>query len=199
MSDNAPGNEFSQMFARLRPGTSIAQADEQINIITAHNMERLPSRAQFMKTSQFGGFAVSIRDQLVGNVRTPLYMLQVGVLLVLFIACANVANLILMRATGRNRELAIRTTLGAGQWRIVRQMLTEGIVISLAGAVGGIAVGLLGLRGLLALGGTQIPGTPEASLNFPVLAFTLGLTFVTVWSSESFRRWRSRAATPRRS
>src|SRR5258705_8302535 len=132
-----------------------------------------------MRRSQFGGFAVSLRDQLVGNVRTPLYMLQVGVLLVLFIACANVANLILMRATGRNRELAIRTTLGAGQWRIVRQMLTEGVVISFAGAIGGIVVGLLGLRGLLALGGTQIPGTPEATLNSAALAFTLCLAGLT--------------------
>jgi putative ABC transport system permease protein len=179
MSDNARGNEFSQMIARLRPGTSIAQLNEQIAVITAHNIERLPTRAQFMKSSQFGGFAVSLRDQLVGNVRTPLYMLQVGVLLVLFIACANVANLILMRATGRHRELAIRTTLGAGQWRIVRQMLTEGIVIAIAGAIGGIAVGLLGLQGLLALGGTQIPGTPEATLNAAVLAFTLGLAVLT--------------------
>jgi predicted permease len=179
MSDNARGNEFSQMIARLRPGASIPQLNEQIAIITAHNIERLPVRAQFMKTSQFGGFAVSLRDQLVGNVRTPLYMLQVGVLLVLFIACANVANLILMRATGRNRELAIRTTLGAGQWRIVRQMLTEGVVISFAGAIGGIVVGLLGLRGLLALGGTQIPGTPEATLNSVALAFTLCLAVLT--------------------
>jgi predicted permease len=179
MSDNARGNEFSQMIARLRPGASIAQLNEQIAVITAHNIERLPVRAQFMKSSLFGGFAVSLRDQLVGNMRTPLYMLQIGVLLVLLIACANVANLILMRATGRSRELAIRTTLGAGQWRIVRQMLTEGIVISFAGAVGGIVVGLLGLQGLLALGGAQIPGAPEASLNAPVLAFTLGLAVVT--------------------
>jgi len=179
MSDNGRGNEFSQMIARLRPGATIAQLNEQIKIITQHVAERLPARAGFMKTSQFGGFAVSFRDQLVGDVRTPLYTLQIGVLLVLFIACANVANLILMRATGRNRELAIRTTLGAGKWRIVRQMLTEGLVIAGAGAVGGIAVGLLGLSALLALSSTQIPGTPSASLDLAVLAFTFTLAILT--------------------
>jgi len=179
MSDNGRGNEFSQMIARLRPGATIAQLNEQIKIITQHVAERLPARAGFMKTSQFGGFAVSFRDQLVGDVRTPLYTLQIGVLLVLFIACANVANLILMRATGRNRELAIRTTLGAGRWRIVRQMLTEGLVIAGAGAVGGIAVGLLGLSALLALSSTQIPGTPRASLDLAVLAFTFTLAVLT--------------------
>jgi len=179
MSDSGRGNEFSQMIARLRPGATIAQLNEQIKIITQHVAERLPARAGFMKTSQFGGYAVPLRDQLVGDVRTPLYTLQVGVLLVLFIACANVANLILMRATGRNRELAIRTTLGAGQWRIVRQMLTEGLVIAGAGAAGGIAVGLLGLNALLALGSTQIPGTPRASLDLVVLAFTFTLAILT--------------------
>jgi len=179
MSDNARGNEFSQMIARLRPGATIAQLNEQIKSITEHVAERLPARAGFMKTSQFGGYAVSIRDQLVGDVRTPLYMLQIGVLLVLFIACANVANLILMRATGRNRELAIRTTLGAGQWRIIRQMLSEGLVLSFLGAVGGIAVGLVGLKALLALGGTQIPGTPDASLDLVVLGFTFVLAILT--------------------
>jgi predicted permease len=90
-----------------------------------------------------------------------------------------VANLILMRATGRNRELAIRSTLGAGQWRIVRQMLTEGLMISVAGAIGGIAVGLLGLQALIAMAGPQIPGTPEATLNPIVLAFTFTLAILT--------------------
>jgi predicted permease len=179
MSDNGRGNEFSQMIARLRPGATIAQLNEQLKVITEHVAERVPARAGFMKTSQFGGFAVSIRDQLVGDVKTPLYMLQIGVVLVLFIACANVANLILMRATGRNRELAIRTTLGAGQWRIVRQMLTEGLVLSFTGALGGIALGVLGLRALIAMGSTQIPGTPHASLDFVVLAFTFTLAVLT--------------------
>ena len=179
MSDNARGNEFSQMIARLRPGASIDQLNEQMKLITERVTERLPVRAQFMKTSQFGGFAVGLRDQLVGDVRTPLYVLQGGVLLVLLIACVNVANLLLMRATGRNRELAIRTTLGAGQWRIVRQMLTEGVVISLAGAAGGILVGLAALRALLAMGEAQLPGTLQASLHPAVLAFTLALAVLT--------------------
>ncbi|MEO6239387.1 MAG: ADOP family duplicated permease, partial [Vicinamibacterales bacterium] len=130
-------------------------------------------------SSQFGGFARSMRDQLVGDVRPQMYMLQIGVLLVLFIACANVANLILMRATGRNRELAIRSTLGAGQWRIARQMLTEGVVISLLGALGGIVVGLVGLQALIAMAGPQIPGTPQATLNPTVLAFTFTLAVLT--------------------
>jgi len=179
MSDNARGNEFSQMIARLRPGASIAQVNEQMKVITDHVIERLPARAGFMKTSQFGGYAVSMRDELVGDVRAQMYMLQVGVLLVLFIACANVANLILMRATGRTRELAIRSTLGAGQWRIVRQMLTEGIVISALGAAGGVFVGLFGLQALIAMAGPQIPGAPQATLNLIVLGFTFGLAILT--------------------
>jgi predicted permease len=211
MSDNARGNEFSQMIARLRPGATIAQVDDQIKVITDRVADRLPSRAGFMKTSLFGGFAVSMRDQLVGNVRAPLYMLQIGVLLVLLIACANVANLILMRATGRNRELAIRTTLGAGQWRIVRQMLAEGMVIALAGAVGGMAVGLAGVQALIAMAGAQIPGTPHASLDLAVLAFTFvlavatGLVFgvipaiaVARGNAASYLRDDSRSGTPSR-
>jgi predicted permease len=178
-SDAGRGNEFSQMIARMRPGASIAQADQQFNVITQHVMDRLPARAGFMKTSQFGGFAVSLRDELVGDVRAPLYIMQACVVFVLFIACVNVANLLLMRATSRNRELAIRTTLGAGEWRIVRQMLTEGLVIAVAGGVGGIAAGIGGLRALLTLSADQLPGAPAATLDPAVLAFTSALVLLT--------------------
>ena len=179
MSDNARGNEFSQMIARLRPGATIAQADSQFKIIADRNIERLPARAAFAKTSGFGGYAVSLRDELVGDVRAPLYVLQAGVIVVLLIACANVANLLLMRATGRYRELAIRTTLGAGHRRIVRQLLTEGVVLSVAGAVAGLALGLIGVKALLALSPQEMPGAPDASLHPVVLVFTMGLALLT--------------------
>jgi putative ABC transport system permease protein len=179
MSDNARGNEFSSMIARLRPGATIQQLNAQIKTIVDRNNDRLPTRAQFSKSSGFGGFGVSMRDQLIGDVRTPLLVLQAGVILVLLIACANVANLLLMRATGRGRELAIRTTLGAGHWRLVRQMLTEGVVLSVIGGIGGLALGTAGLRGLIAMSSRQLPGATEATLQPIVLLYTLGLSIVT--------------------
>ncbi|HKB09647.1 MAG TPA: ABC transporter permease, partial [Vicinamibacterales bacterium] len=179
MSDAARGNEFSSMIARLRPGATIEQANAQFKVIVDRTIERLPARAGFMKSSGFGGYAVAMRDQIVGDVRAPLYVLQAGVIVVLLIACANVANLLLMRATARARELAIRSTLGAGHGRIVRQLLTEGIVLSLAGGAGGIAVGLLGMQALIAMGDQQLPGSPTPTLHPIVLLFTLCLSIAT--------------------
>ena len=179
MSDDGRGNEFSSMIARLRPGATIEQLNAQMKVIVDQNMERLPTRAQFARASGFGGYAVSMRDQLVGDVRTPLLVLQAGVILVLLIACANVANLLLMRATGRGRELAIRTTLGAGRWRLVRQMLTEGVVLSAIGGIAGFAVGMAGLRGLIAMTSQQLPGATEAKLEPVVLLFTVALAIAT--------------------
>ena len=180
MSDAGRGNEFSQMIARLRPGATIEQANSQFGTILARNLERLPQSADFVKTSGFSGFAIAMRDELVGDTRKPLIVLQAGVLLVLFIACANVANLLLMRATGRGRELAIRTTLGAGQWRLVKQMLTEGVVLSLIGGTAGLLVGYLGAQALVALTTQQLPGNAATiGLHLPVLAFTLTLAVLT--------------------
>jgi predicted permease len=179
MSDSARGNEFSSMIARLRPGATIDQLTAQMKAIVDRNLDRLPERRAFAVSAGFGGRAVPIREQLVGNAREPLYVLQGGVLLVLLIACANVASLLLMRATGRARELAIRATLGAGRWRLVRQLLIEGVVLSLIGAAGGTALGVAGIRGLIALSSQQIPGMEGASLNPIVLAFTVLLALVT--------------------
>jgi predicted permease len=179
MSDQGRGNEFSQMIARLKPGATIDQVNGEMKTIVGRVLERLPQRQAFARTSGFGGYAVTMREELVGDLRTPLYILQAFVLLVLLIACANVANLLLMRATGRYRELAIRSTLGAGQWRLVRQMLTEGVVLSLLGGVFGIVVGLAGVRALVALSSQQIAGLTTVSLQPAVLAFTLALAVVT--------------------
>ena len=179
MSDQGRGNEFSSMIARLRPGATIEQVNAQMKTIVNRNLERLPQFQAFARTSGFSGYAVAIREQLVGDVRRPLYVLQIGVFVVLLIACANVANLLLMRATGRYRELAIRTTLGAGKWRIVRQLLTESVVLSAFGAVGGLAVGYVGVRALVAWSAQQIPGLADASLQPAVLLFTVALAIAT--------------------
>jgi predicted permease len=179
MSDQGRGNEFSSMIARLKPGATVEQLNAQMKTIVDRNLDRLPQFQSFARTSGFGGYAVPIRDQLVGDVRAPLYVLQVGVLVVLLIACANVANLLLMRATGRYRELAIRTTLGAGRGRLLRQMLTEGVVLSVLGGIGGLALGLAGVRALIALSSRQMPGMADASLHPAVLLFTIALAIAT--------------------
>src|SRR5829696_529064 len=150
MSDEARGDEFSFMIARLRDGATIEQFNAKMQAIVTRLIDRLPARAAYMRNSGFTGIAVPIRDQLVGDARGPLLLLQGGVLLVLLIACANVANLLLMRATGRSRELAIRTTLGANPSRIVRQLLVEGTVLACLGAAGGVALAAFGMRALVA-------------------------------------------------
>jgi predicted permease len=179
MSDQGRGNEFSQMIARLRPGATIEQANAQMKTIVDRVLDRLPQRASFARTSGFGGYAIPMREELVGDVRAPLYVLQAGVIVVLLIACANVANLLLMRSTGRYRELAIRTSLGAGHWRIVRQLVTEGLVLSILGAILGVAVGMAGVQALIALSSRQFPMVAGASLNPAVLLFTLALALAT--------------------
>jgi predicted permease len=171
MSDTERGREFSSMIARLGPGATIDELHAQMSTIVARNVERIPGSRGFIESSGFGAFAEPIREQLVGDARAPLLLLQGSVVFVLLIACANVANLLLMRATDRGRELAIRTSLGAGEWRLTRQMLTEGLVLSMLGGAGGLAAGLLGARVLVAT--TQIPGLTTPTLNPAVLAFTL--------------------------
>jgi putative ABC transport system permease protein len=179
MSDEGRGNEFSTMVARLRPGATIAQLDAQMKAIVARNADRIPGAKAWVESSGFTGYAIGYQDQIVGDVRPALLVLQTGVIIVLLIACANVANLQLVRATGRQRELAIRATLGAASRQLVRQLVVEGLVLSIAGGALGVGLGALGVRALKAIGTTQLPRAGEVALNLPVLAFTLSLAVVT--------------------
>jgi putative ABC transport system permease protein len=120
-----------------------------------------------------------LRDQFFGNVRRPLWLMLGAVGFVLLIACANVANLLLTRATGRNRELAIRTALGARRGLIVRQLLTESLVLALAGGAIGLLLAAWGVSALQQAAPANIPRLASIAIDVPVLLFTLGLAVVT--------------------
>ena len=120
-----------------------------------------------------------LRDEVVGNVKRALWVLQGAVALVLLIACANVANLLLARAESRHKEFAVRTALGAGKTRILRQFMTEGTVLSVLGAALGLALAFWGLKALLAANPDSVPRASEITLDPAVLGFTVGVALLT--------------------
>jgi len=167
------------VIARLKPGITLPMANAQLKL--AADQYRATYRDALGPNSSFG--VIRLQELMVADARSSLYVLLGAVGLVLLIACANVANLLLIRATARKRELATRSALGAGRWHIIRQLLAESLVVSLAGGVLGLVLGFAGVRLLLAINPGSIPRIGEdgsaVHVDANVLLFTLAVSLLT--------------------
>jgi putative ABC transport system permease protein len=180
---SANQGHYLNVAARLKAGVTIAAAQAQMKVLGEQFRKAYP---KWMDPDE-GVAVVSMRDATTGDVRPALLILFGAVALVLLIACANVANLLLARAAGRQRELAIRAAIGADRWRVVRQLLTESVLLAGCGGLFGLGLGAWGVRGLLLLVPGNIPrltdvnGAPIAIpiLDWRVAAFTLGVSLLT--------------------
>ena len=167
-------HEDYNIIGKLKPGVSLAQAQAEMDTITARLRHNFPENYP-----PNGGLTFSIvplLEQVVGNVRRSLWVLLGSVTFVLLIACANVANLMLSRAVARQQEIAVRAALGAGRWHIVRQLLTESLMISLCGGAVGIFICLVSSQSVRVWGIKSIPRLQDVAIDGRVLAFALLLS-----------------------
>jgi predicted permease len=167
------GPETYNILGRLKPGVTMRQAQANIDVIAA----RL--REEKHRDRSFTISVVPLTEQVVGNVRTAVLILLGAVALVLLIACTNVANLLLSRAAVRQREIAIRAALGAGRVRVMRQLLTESIALSLMGGVAGVAISALSIFIARKMHPGNIPRLEELGMDFRVLGFTFAISIFT--------------------
>jgi len=168
------GEHHSVVIARLKPGVDVRQAQAEMNTISSRLEQLYPA-----DDKGWGALVVALHDDLVRDIRPALLVLLGAVAFVLLIACANVANLALAKMFSRRKEIAIRSALGASSWRVLRQVLTESVLLAALGGVLGIALAPLGQHLILSFLGNQMPGALTVHLNLAVLAFTACISVLT--------------------
>ena len=170
-----PQNRFNENYdsvARLKPGVSFSQASALVQILTDRLKNDGTRGATYATDSAWGMFLVPFTDYVAGDTKTPMLVLLAAVGFVLLIACSNIAGLMLARASGHAREIAVRAALGAGRWRLIRQTLAESLVLALGGAVAGLALAFVGVRALLAFAPENASVALAVRIDAPVLLFT---------------------------
>lgn len=184
-SDAARHSNYLDMIARLAPGATVEQAREQVEALNAAITDRLPAQMREMVVgSGFHTEVRRLRDELVSGVRSWLYLLWGGAVFVLLIGCISVTNLLLVRSTGRLRELATRYVLGASRWRLGRQLMTESVVLAVAGGALGLVAAAWSLRFLGVFEAYEVPRLADVRLDPPAAVLGVALAVAaTVLSS----------------
>jgi predicted permease len=170
------GNHGLNVVAHLKPGIDSVQASAALKRLAAYFRHAYPGNYGGPGERHFDLYMLPVKEQLIGKLRPALLVLLGAVTFVLLIACANVANLLLARASARQKELALRAALGAGRARLVRQLLTESLILALAGGLLGLVLAYWGVEGLRALAPSNTPRIDELQLDPVVLAFTFGVS-----------------------
>jgi predicted permease len=171
------GGSFMPLLGRLRPGQTIAEANTEIRSVLPRVRTMFPWRMPDLLWA--GASVISLQQNLVGDVSTKLFVLLGAIGIVLLIACANVANLLLARSAARQKEIAVRAALGASPWRICRQLLTESLLLGMAGSALGLLLAVNGLAWLKAILPADTPRLTSVSIDWRVLAFAAGIAVLT--------------------
>jgi putative ABC transport system permease protein len=167
-------NVFLRTIGRLKKGVTVEQANAQMEKVAADLRERFPVK----KGADLHFRVEPMQKNIVSGVRTAIIALMGAVTFVLLIACANVANLLLVRASARERELAVRSALGSSPWRLIRQLLAESLLLSGLGAAVGLILAQFGIQALLAIAPNNLPRVDQVDIDFRVLAFTIAVSIV---------------------